>query len=130
MNAAANANDAFNSINDIADEMKKNAPKSDKKDFKRVSAFGFLWRAAAIMLVFIGLLMAISFGMQFGMAYIAGLGLGETLTLVLHIMVQFFGVMSSVIVGWFTGKALGGLIGRRIITKVIDAFDKKEAAAA
>lgn len=123
--SATTANDAFDSIDEIAGVMNEQASAMTKKPFKRITAFGFIWRAAAIMLVFIGLLMAISFGMQFGMAYIAGLGLSETLTLVLHVMVQVAGITGATIVGWISGNRLGHLIVKRIVTKKFDAMADK-----
>lgn len=116
-----------NSTADINENIREMASKFGKSagfgffkkdsDDKSLSGFGFFIRAAAILLAFAAVVAAAYFGLQYGAAYVATLGLSETVTMAVTYGLNAVAFIGSLAAGWFTGSGLVKLFVRRSATK-------------
>jgi hypothetical protein len=94
----------------------------------QVSRFGFIWRFAAIVLVFAAVFAAVILGGQYAITYVAAAGLSETAATAITYSIMGAGGLISGALAWFTTTTLEKLIERRSATKL--AAGAKRAAAA
>lgn len=114
---SANAN-----TSNIHDINSKDDASSDKKE---MSTFGAIWRVGGVLIIFVAVIAAIAFGINFGMAYIVALGLSAAVTLALKIALGALGFIVSGYVGYKTGSVVGKVVAAHIAT----AAEQKAAAA-
>lgn len=78
-------------------------PKAAVKQPTQFTSWGVFWRVSGLAVVIIAAIVAIAFGLHFGAAYIAGLGLSETVALALRYLLHFVSTVAmylSLAKGW------------------------------
>lgn len=113
MNASANANDFFSASKAKVEELINGK--------KRMTGWGAFWRISGLALLFIAAIAAITLGLHFGAAYLVGLGLGETTTLVLSVLLSVVGYLAVFASSWIITSKVENVLHARKATKAFDA---------
>lgn len=109
----ATTNKQFENVKAVADKMAKFAGKP-------LGRWGFFLRAAGLLLLVAAATFALVFGAHYGIAYVAGLGLGAGTTLALQIVAGIVAALGVFATGWFGTKWMADLIARRQVGKFGD----------
>lgn len=119
---AASAN--FHDVNDTDSQADTKASK--KKGFfsfggerkeRTLGWWGAAWRFTLTLAVFVAATIAIIFGMQYAVAYIAGLGLATLWTGIWTAVVTAIGYIITIGASWITGTVLVNILGDLHATK-------------
>lgn len=98
------------------------APSAKTEVKKPLSTWGKIWRIGGLVILFVAALMAASFGVNFGMAYILSLGLGNAATIALQILLTAVGALTGGTIGWKIGSAIEKVLARKSVVTETQAM--------